>query len=223
MKRWALFTLVMLVMSVCFVSSLSGISVNNAIPRAGINSSRPDSGRAGDPPAADSASYAAPQAYNAEKLDPNKVAAAIRAFPGLEQQLIDVGRSSRNEITQWLRPVSSTADNRSRLAREVQKQIEAELVFLRKVANEEGAKKTVAAIDGLMLVRQSRLEKLSEKMAEENDKEDEPESESATSGRGRRSSTGIGTSGGRRSRSGTSGQDTSTEDGTSSSSRRRSR
>jgi len=100
-------------------------------------------------------------------LDPNQVAAAVRSFPGLEQQLANVGRGSRTEVTEWLRPVSTTTDNRSRLAREVQKQVAIELEFLRKVALEEGAKKTVAAIDGIRLVRESRLEKLTEKMDEE--------------------------------------------------------
>jgi hypothetical protein len=42
-----------------------------------------------------------------------------------------------------------------------------ELDFLRKIAEEEGAKKTVAAIDGVLLWRETRLEKLTEMIQEE--------------------------------------------------------
>jgi len=80
-----------------------------------------------------------------------------------------VGRGSKAEVIEWRRLqeslVSATAvDNRSRLGREVQKQVALELGFLRKIAEEEGAKKTVAAIDGVLLYRQYRLEKLNKQL-----------------------------------------------------------
>lgn len=97
-------------------------------------------------------------------IDPNKIQARINAFAGLEQSLKEVDRRSDNEIREWLQ---KTVDNRISLARAVHEQIRAEILFIRKLAVEEGAKKTTAAIDGLLLNRQKRFERLIEKMEEE--------------------------------------------------------
>jgi hypothetical protein len=131
-------------------------------------------------------------------LDPNKVAAAVRAFPGLEQELTRVGRGSRAEVTEWRRlqdslESTSAVDNRTRLGREVQKQVAAELALLRKIAMEEGAKKTVAAIDGVLLYRQTRLEKLN-KLLTEDRRNARTSATSTRTSRTRRGSTATGTS-----------------------------
>lgn len=167
MKRWTIFTVIAIIVSVCLVSSYAGISINSSVSRPGMYGSRPSSQDPYRQDGSASSPYVSLNNTGLAPLDPNKVAAAVRAFPGLEQELKKVGRGSRNEVTEWLRPISSTTDNRSRLGREVHKQIAIELDFLRKTAIAEGAKKTAAAIDGIQLMRESRLKKLGEKMKEE--------------------------------------------------------
>jgi hypothetical protein len=172
MKRWTIFTVIAVIVSVCLVSSYAGININSSVSRPGILNS-PSSSRSSSRPAeAPASTYVGPSSMGPAPLDPNKVVAAVRAFPGLEQELTKVGRGSRAEVAEWRRLqdnlASATAvDNRSRLGREVQKQVALELGLLRKIAKEEGAKKTIAAIDGVLLFRQSRLEKLNEQMQED--------------------------------------------------------
>jgi hypothetical protein len=181
MKRWTIFTVIAVIVSVCLVSSYASIGINSSVPRPGMlgsRSSTPDpygqEGSAGTPSPYGSAStpYGSPSMVEPSPLDPNKVFAAVRAFPGLEQELTKVGKGSRAEVAEWRRLqdnlASATAvDNRSRLGKEVQKQVALELGLLRKIAEEEGAKKTIAAIDGVLLFRQSRLEKLNKQMQDD--------------------------------------------------------
>jgi hypothetical protein len=172
MKRWTIFTVIAVIASVCLVSSYAGININSSVSQQGIPGSRssfPSSSRPAEAPASP---YVGPNSMDPAPLDPNKVVAAVRAFPGLEQELTKVGKGSRAEVTEWRRLqdnlASATAvDNRSRLGREVQKQVALELGLLRKIAEEEGAKKTIAAIDGVLLFRQSRLEKLNKQMQDD--------------------------------------------------------
>lgn len=96
--------------------------------------------------------------------DPNKVKAAVREFEGLEQELEQVDSKSSNEIRLWLQ---RETDNRIGLAKSAHDQAEEEIMLIRKTAVEEGAKKTIAAIDGLLLSRQERFDKLIEKLREE--------------------------------------------------------
>ena len=96
--------------------------------------------------------------------DPNKVMAAVREFEGLEQELEQVDKKSSDEIRLWLQ---RETDNRIGLAKSAHDQVEEEIMLIRKLAVEEGAKKTIAAIDGLLLNRQGRFDKLIEKLREE--------------------------------------------------------
>jgi hypothetical protein len=96
--------------------------------------------------------------------DPNKVRARVKSFEGLEKALMDVDRQSQNEMREWLQ---KTTDNRVTLERAVERQVRAELDFIRKLAVEEKAVKTVAAIDGIALNRQERSRKLLRRMEEE--------------------------------------------------------
>jgi len=72
---------------------------------------------------------------------------------------------TENEIRQWLQ---ATTDNRADLAKAVHQQIRAEISSVRVVAVEEQAKKTTAAIDGLLLARQTRFDAFVKKMEEQN-------------------------------------------------------
>jgi hypothetical protein len=96
--------------------------------------------------------------------DPNKVRARVRAIEGLEKALAELDRQSQNEIREWLQ---KTTDNRTILERAVERQVRAEFDLIRKLAVEEKAVKTVAAIDGMALNRQERAKKLLKKMEEE--------------------------------------------------------
>lgn len=191
MKRWAIFTVIGVVISVFLVSSYAGININSAVPRPGILGSQ-SSSRATSQPTAARPVYPMQMDLAPALLDPNAVYAAIKAYPGLDKELEQVGRGSRTEVAEWRRLQESLAnatavDNRTRMTREVQKQVALELGLLRKIADEEGAKKTIAAIDGVLLYRQSRLEKLN-KQLQEDQRQARVNASSAQSSRTRRSS-----------------------------------
>jgi len=193
MKRWAIFTVIAVIVSVFLVSSYAGVNINSTVPLAGLSMSQSSSREAIQPAATARSAYAMPT-YGAPPLDPNVVYAAIKAYPGLDKELAQVGRGSRTEVTEWRRLqeslTSATAvDSRTRMTREVQKQVALELGFLRKIAEEEGAKKTIASIDGVLLYRQSRLDKLNKQLQEDR-REAKADASSARSSRTRRSPTG---------------------------------
>lgn len=73
-------------------------------------------------------------------------------------------RETENEISQWLQ---ADTENRADSAKAVHDQILVEISSIRKLAVEEEAKKTTAAIDGLLLHRQERFKEFIKKMEEE--------------------------------------------------------
>jgi hypothetical protein len=75
---------------------------------------------------------------------------------------IDV--ETENEIRQWLQ---ADVGDKTNLAQAVHEQLQVEISSIRSVAVEEEAKKTTAAIDGVLLYRQTRFEALISKMATE--------------------------------------------------------
>ena len=97
--------------------------------------------------------------------DPNEVIRAnVRTFEGLETALESVSQKSQEEVREW---THGAVEDRLNLAKAVQEQIVAELDFIRKFAVEEGATKTTAAIDGLLMSRQERFEEIIRNMEEE--------------------------------------------------------
>lgn len=94
--------------------------------------------------------------------DPNAIRGKVKQFRGLEQALKKLDKASRNEYDEW-RSCESDEDvimDRRDLARAVQKQLIAELAFIRELALEEKATKTAAAIEGLLLDKQQRYAKV---------------------------------------------------------------
>lgn len=87
------------------------------------------------------------------------MSATDRADESQEQ----VDPETENEISQWLQ---TTVDNKEDLANTVNEQLMIELTSIRTIAVEEEAKKTTAAIEGLLLSRQERFEELALKMVE---------------------------------------------------------
>jgi len=112
--------------------------------------------------------------------DPNEIKARIKTFEGLEKALAEVAGKSQSETRQWQQ---NRYDNRTLLIRTVEKQFEDEIGFVRKVAVEEKAKKTTAAIDSLLSRRKERLKKVSRELLEQ--KRAQRQTQAPTRGRSR--------------------------------------
>ena len=89
--------------------------------------------------------------------DVNTVMKQINQFEGLQDQLDELQTGRKKETSLWYR---GALEERLSLGRAVQKQVMAELNIIRKTAAEEGATKTVAAVDYLILKRGTQLEDL---------------------------------------------------------------
>ena len=79
-----------------------------------------------------------------------------------ERQQADA--ETEKKISEWLQ---TTTDNKNNLLKSVHEEITSEYMSIRSVAVEEGAKKTTAAIDGILLDRQERFEDLTFRMGGE--------------------------------------------------------
>ena len=116
--------------------------------------------------------------------DPNEIKSRIKTFDGLEKELKEVTDKSQEELRNW---PQSRYDNRTTLARSIDKQVEEELQYVRKVAVKESAKKTTEAIDNLLKIRQERYTKVNREMLQQ--KREMRQAESARTG-GRARTTG---------------------------------
>jgi len=94
--------------------------------------------------------------YGSEQAMPGRVG------PGGPQEQLD--RETQDELRLW---TGATFENKDELAKSVHQQIVADVTLVRAVAVEEQAKKTTAAIEGLLLARQERLDSYLKKMQEE--------------------------------------------------------
>jgi hypothetical protein len=96
--------------------------------------------------------------------DPNTVKAGIKKYEGLEKELKTIDRMAIRETRGW-----STRQSESSpiLVKAVYKQVADELTFARKIAIEENAAKTTIAIDGLLLNRHERFDRVVKAMQEE--------------------------------------------------------
>ncbi|MDH4238657.1 MAG: DUF6263 family protein [Phycisphaerae bacterium] len=99
-----------------------------------------------------------------EPNDPNAIKDRIKAFAGLEEALENVEQQSEEEITEWINGLEGSTHA---IVQAIYEQIGAEFEFIRKQAVEESAEKTTVVIDGLLLARSERLEKIGETMQEE--------------------------------------------------------
>lgn len=98
--------------------------------------------------------------------DPNAVRAKIEKFEGLSGVLSQINMESSDEISRWTLGREEKLD----LALAVQKQITEELKLLRELAVKEGAVKTSAAIDGILLDRQERFKVVIETLEKETER-----------------------------------------------------
>lgn len=94
-------------------------------------------------------------------LDPNEVKSRVEKFEGLKEILEPLSTERKNEEREWL---NGPIEERSRLGRLVQQQFLAELETIRKCAVDEGAAKTVAAVDSILLARRTQFEDVNKKI-----------------------------------------------------------
>jgi hypothetical protein len=134
--------------------------------------------------------------------DPNEIKTRVKTFDGLEKSVKMVSDKSKNEERQWLQ---TRYDNRTALLRAVDKQIEDEIDFVRKVAVEESAQKTTEAIDSLRTNRRRRSLKVNRELMQQK-REQKLTEYASTRGRGR--TTGRSTRGRTSMRGQTSGTNT---------------
>lgn len=121
--------------------------------------------------------------------DPSAIMGRIRAFEGLEVELQNVEQQSENEINEWINGLEDITPD---IVKAVYEQIGEEYEFVRKQAVEEKADKTTTTIDGLILYRGERFDKIVEKMQEEQIRREMMESRrGARTTRGTRGRTGI--------------------------------
>jgi hypothetical protein len=103
--------------------------------------------------------------------DSNAVRTKLKGIEGLEDALEKLRKRANAEVREWTRGISrrveeETIDDRLDLIRDVQRQTVAELVFIREMAVKEGAVKTTAAIEGLLLDRLDRGDGIYERLKE---------------------------------------------------------
>jgi hypothetical protein len=108
------------------------------------------------------------QPYGEDMTDPlydrGDVMPGMNRYQSARGPAEQIDREAENEIRQWLQ---ASAENRAELARAVHEQIRVEISSIRIDAVEEEAKKTTAAIDGILLYRQTRFDEFFRKMEEE--------------------------------------------------------
>jgi cytohesin len=125
--------------------------------------------------------------------DPNEITARLKTFPGLEKAIVDLAVKSKTEMRYW---GQTRSDNRTMLARAVQKQLDDEFSLVRKAAIEEKATKTTEAIDTMLKKKKARDSKVRAALMQQR-REAMAGQSSRGGGRSRGSGRSSGRSGGR--------------------------
>ncbi len=97
-------------------------------------------------------------------IDPNAIREQVKAFEGLAQAIKAVDDKNDVELKGWLQ---RRIDNRPSLLRLAETQFAEELVFIKKVATDEKAAKTLPAIDALAAKRKLRNVAIGEALRDE--------------------------------------------------------
>jgi hypothetical protein len=116
---------------------------------------------------------------DAKTVDPNKPKDPFDA----------VEREGKNESREW---IYGTQENRLALSRQVQSQITAELNYIRKAAEAEGAQQTLEAIDKVIANRKVRFTRIDTRIREERAKATQNQNSDARQGVRGRAATGTG-------------------------------
>jgi hypothetical protein len=115
----------------------------------------------------------------AETVDPNKP----------KDPFDVVERGGKDESREW---IYGTQENRLALSRQVQSQITAELNYIRKAAEAEGAQQTLEAIDKVIANRKVRFTRIDTRIREERAKATQNQNSDARQGVRGRAATGTG-------------------------------
>jgi len=97
--------------------------------------------------------------------DSNAVQSRLKEFKEVRKSVAQLENSGEKVNRYWMH---KTLEDRIDLAQNVEKQAVAELSLLRKLAEEEGAEQTVAAIDAIILSRQQRYKNVLTKIHRKN-------------------------------------------------------
>ena len=98
------------------------------------------------------------------QIDPNEIQKQMKQFEGLAAAIKKVDDKSLTEQRAW---IQSRSDNRTGLLAAAEQQFGEEMGFVRPIAVEEKAEKTVKAIDDLTAKRKKRAEQISEPLREQ--------------------------------------------------------
>jgi hypothetical protein len=97
-------------------------------------------------------------------VDVNAIRAEVKGVEGLEAALKVVDDKSTGEQQSW---IQRRADNRTLLVLAVERQFADEMAFVKPIATEEKATKTVQAIDEVTTVRKKRFEEIGSQLREQ--------------------------------------------------------
>jgi hypothetical protein len=116
------------------------------------------------------------------QIDPNAIREQVKEFEGLALAIQAVDDKSGTEQKGW---VQRRTDNRVTLVRSVEKQFGDELVFVKAVAIEEKATKTIQVIDDVSAMRKRRYAAIADGLREERRAAMEQNADTMGMGRGR--------------------------------------
>ena len=114
-------------------------------------------------PQGPAAAPAAP-ARAAVEVDPNAIRAELKYFEGLAAALKTVDDKAEVELPGW---IQRRTDNRLLLLSASERQFQEEMTFLKPIATEEKAAKTIKAIDDLTAKRKKRTDAITEQLREQ--------------------------------------------------------
>lgn len=98
------------------------------------------------------------------QIDPNEIQKQMKQFEGLAAAIKKVDDKSETEQRAW---IQRRADNRIPLLAAAEQQFSDEMGFVKPIAVEEKAQKTVKAIDDLTAKRKKRAEQINEQLREQ--------------------------------------------------------
>jgi hypothetical protein len=116
-------------------------------------------------------------------LDPNEVKDRLQKYEGLEKAVGEVADDSRLEMNQWRK---TEDDNRTALNLAVRRQYEAEIDFIKKIADEEKAQKTSESAEQIQKTRRERFLKINREVRDQIDQQERQTSRTTTSTNSRR-------------------------------------
>ncbi|MGD8787012.1 MAG: ankyrin repeat domain-containing protein, partial [Phycisphaerales bacterium] len=124
--------------------------------------------------------------------NPDEIRTRIRSFEGLENELNEIAGKSRTEVRQWQQ---TRIDNRTSLARSVQRQYEGELGLIRKVAVDENAQMTTQTVDNVLSAVQEQFRGISRGLQAQRREQRQTQTQTNTRTGGRTRTSGRGSRG----------------------------